>query len=101
MKSESVTNRFVNKKGGKFHPFFISVAEFSRLKLIHRIVFARCFQCGITGKVFFVIVAHIGTGHVLVSDTSDTLANLLALYVQYVAQHALITKVISEEVVGR
>lgn len=71
------------------------------VKLIHGIVFAAGFQCSFTGKVFFVVVANVRTGHVLVFHTSNTVADLLALYVFHICQHAVFRKVAFGQSIGR
>ena len=69
-------------------------------KLIHGVVVTRRFQRRITGEVLLVVIAHVGTRHVLVLHTGDALADLLALHTRRIAQHPRLTEVLLGEVIG-
>src|SRR3954471_8222349 len=71
---------------------FFSVQRTTRpgsAELVHRVVRAAGLQRRFAGKIFLVVVTDVGAGHVLVPDAGDALADLGALDVLDVAQHAL------------
>ena len=41
----------------------------------------------VTGKILLVVITDIGARHDLVFHTGNSVADILALYMQYVAQH--------------
>src|ERR1700746_2516477 len=53
-----------------------SLLLFPLAELVHRVVGAARLQSGFTGEIFLVIVADIGTGHVLMLDAGDSLTDL-------------------------
>ena len=70
-------------------------------KLIHRVVLATSLQCSVTGEVFFVIVTHIRSSHVLMLDTGNTLTNFLSLDPSNIPQHAGVAKVLFGQIIRR
>ncbi|MBN8909729.1 MAG: FAD-dependent oxidoreductase [Rhodospirillales bacterium] len=70
-------------------------------ELVHRVVDAAGLQRGLAGEILLVVVADVGAGHVLVADAGDALADLLALHLRHVAQHAFLAEVAPREVVHR
>src|SRR4051794_13294419 len=60
----------------------LSVQQFTKpgsAELVHRVMRAAGLQRGLAGKIFLVVVADVGAGHVLVPDAGDALAELGAL----------------------
>ena len=47
------------------------------------------------------VVAHIGSGHILVLNAGDALTNLLALNARNITEHACFTEVLFGQVVSR
>ena len=67
-----------------------SVREFgTSAELVHRVVCASGLQGCLAGEVFLVVVADVGSGHVLVPHAGDALSDLLPLHVEDIAQHRL------------
>jgi hypothetical protein len=52
-------------------------------------------------EVFFVVVADVRTGHVLVLHASDALTDFFALHASDVTEHALVAEVFLGQIVGR
>ena len=63
------------------------------LKLVHGVVFTTGKQCVFTREVFFVIIANVRSGKILVFDRCHIPSDLLALDVSYISQHTEIAKV--------
>ena len=70
-------------------------------ELVHGIVFATGLQRGFAGEVFFVVVANIRTGHVLVFHAGNAVADFFTLHVFHISQHALVGKIAFGQCVGR
>src|SRR6478752_6951636 len=70
-------------------------------ELVHRVVGAARLQSGFTREISLVLVADIGSGHVLMLDAGDTLTDLLALNILHIAQHALLAEILLGEIVRR
>ena len=69
-------------------------------ELVHRIVGAPRLEGGLASEIFLVIVADVGAGHILVLHAGDALADLLALNVAHITEHALAAEVLFRQVVG-
>src|SRR4051794_29160807 len=68
-------------------------------ELVHGVVHTTRFQRRLTSKVFLVVVADIGSRHVLMAHARDALTDLLALHLLHVAQHSLLTEVLLRQIV--
>src|SRR5690606_20089099 len=66
----------------------------------HSVVFTTSFQRSFTSKGFFVVVADVGAGHVLVLHGRDALTNFFPLNTGHVRQHAFVAEVACRQVVG-
>ena len=64
-------------------------------------MFSAFLEGSITREVLLVVVTDIRSGHVLVLDAGDALADLLALHVQYVTEHTHFTEVLLRQSIGR
>src|SRR5210317_1567730 len=71
----------------------LNSSRFRSGELVHRVVFTACLEGSVTGEVLLVVIADIGSRHILVLDARDALTNFLALHMEHVAQHAQITEV--------
>src|SRR5690606_12363730 len=76
-------------------------SRFLLVELVHGVVFATGLQSSFASEVLLVVVADVGTSHVLVLDAGDALADFLALHALHVGQHALVGEVALGQVVGR
>src|SRR5215470_15364979 len=85
------------------HPEIAAFGHVSLLlaELVHRVVGAARLQRGFTCEILLVLVADIGAGHVLMLGAGDTLADLLALDILHVAEHALLAEILPREIVSR
>src|SRR6195256_4636991 len=86
----------------KLLPLVMVVSSIPPLaELVHRVVGAARLQSGFTGKIFLVIVADIGAGHVLVLGAGDALTDLLTLNVLHIPKHALLAEILPREIISR
>ena len=67
--------------------------------MVHRVVLAASLESCFAGKAFLVIIANVRSGHVLMLDAGDALADFLALDVLDVTQHAFVTEIPLRQIV--
>ena len=64
------------------------------LELVHGVVFTASLQSCVTREELFVVITDVGTGHVLVLHSRDTLTDFLTLNACNVGQHAFFLSLI-------
>ena len=68
-------------------------------ELVHGIVFTTGLERGFASEIFLMLVTNVGTRHVLVLHTGDTLADFLALDAGNIAKHTHFAEIILRQIV--
>ena len=76
-------------------PFLRCVAE-----LVHGVVFTTGLERGFASEIFLMFVTNVGTRHILVLHTGDTLADFLALNTGNITKHTHFAEIILCEIIG-